>query len=205
MQLDFAVLHLPCSEFFSPDGFCRTYRMTFHRRASSKFVCFLCDFLMGTLFSYCSFPQGIGSSKSGLKRQLGCLLRSFRSRFGNLAGFMHTSGGHQGVLVCCLCAQLIVLSACYTFVFLMMCVKESKVISTGEWTVNMWCVQAKQCDVLMEISQLLLGLLCFLVLLTWGQLFLRSLGGGLCELFGTHLQPGGIFFQALCLGFRARV
>ena len=23
--------------------------------------------------------------------------------------------------------------------------------------------------------------------------------------FGTHLQPGGIFFQALCLGFRARV
>ena len=35
--------------------------------------------------------------------------RSLRSRFGNLVGFIHTSGGHQGVLDCCLCAQLIVL------------------------------------------------------------------------------------------------
>ena len=56
----------------------------------------------------------------------------------------------------------------------------------------------------MEISQLLLGFLCSSAL-HLESTFLRSLRGGLCELFGTHLQPAGIFFQALCLGFRARV
>ena len=56
----------------------------------------------------------------------------------------------------------------------------------------------------MEISQLLLGFLCSSAL-HLESTFLRSLWGGLCELFGTHLQPAGIFFQALCLGFRARV